>query len=259
MTDPNEPQRRDAVLGGDRPSPPEAIVLGGMAGVLQRFATGDAMQRQRALRQSTAYGSDGIDLAIRGLGDESAEVQRVACELLRAFLDDPHARQRDLYGYLRARKAMALFPPSGINYTPLQACLERQAWQEADRLTTQILLRLAGLGRDRKLLAEHVRDIPCEDLLLLDRLWEGASRGRFGFSAQRRIWEPLRRGYWDEARIWSIFGDRVGWRTSNFLLGTYRWKRYEELAFDLSAPVGHLPYVSGIFTASALCDRLHQC
>ncbi|NJO42651.1 MAG: hypothetical protein HC769_27160 [Cyanobacteria bacterium CRU_2_1] len=44
--------------------------------------------------------------------------------------------------------------------------------------------------------------------------------------------------YWDKADVWAKIGDRVGWRTG-LIFTDKHWKRYNEITFNLSAPIGH--------------------
>jgi hypothetical protein len=79
----SNPQKSDAVLGGQNPPPLDAVVLGGLDGFTQRFASESLSAKLQLLKDIIKYGAVGIDLALQALSDPSAEVQRLARKLLR--------------------------------------------------------------------------------------------------------------------------------------------------------------------------------
>ncbi|MFM6151642.1 MAG: formylglycine-generating enzyme family protein, partial [Sphaerospermopsis kisseleviana] len=82
MSNPQQPGKYDAVLGGNSPSIEGAAVLGGIDGVKLRLQNPDAKVRIAALEQALNYGEQGLDLVIAGLKDESWDVQYAAFLLL---------------------------------------------------------------------------------------------------------------------------------------------------------------------------------
>ena len=96
----NQPQKDDAVLGGQVTAPVGSVVLGGLDGIKRRFASDSIDQRIAALREADRA-IVGLDLLIKGLQDSSLAVQKIAylllqkrCELkAKKALDDysPHA------------------------------------------------------------------------------------------------------------------------------------------------------------------------
>lgn len=127
---------------------------------------------------------------------------------------------------------------TSTNYTTLRDLLAEQQWQQADDLTFDVMLAVAGmkvtnLGRDSQL---DIEQVPCEDLKIIDALWLKYSNGQFGFSVQKTIWESLES---HDAPTWTTydrFGNQVGWRSNGSWLKTDQFVTY-----DLSAPPGHLP------------------
>ncbi|MBD1938308.1 GUN4 domain-containing protein [Microcoleus sp. FACHB-68] len=119
----------------------------------------------------------------------------------------------------------------GIDYLPLQKMLAAQDFQEADRLTLQLMCELAGASAlQRKwLYFTEVDNFPIPDLQTLDYLWGVYSEGKFGFSVQREIWLSVGKN-WD--KLWP----KINWKAGN------NWTRYPQgFTWDLSAPKGHLP------------------
>lgn len=79
----NQPREYDAVLGGHSQIPIGAAVLGGIAGVKQRFASDSAEARIAAVKDAPKYGNAGLDLAVQALLDPSEAVQQSAYSILR--------------------------------------------------------------------------------------------------------------------------------------------------------------------------------
>ena len=79
---PNQPREYDAVLGGQAPPPITAAVLGEIKGVKHRFASTLIEARMTAVNEALKYGDAGLDLVIKALQDESAQIQRSAYQLL---------------------------------------------------------------------------------------------------------------------------------------------------------------------------------
>ena len=119
-----------------------------------------------------------------------------------------------------------------VNYETLQQLLIEQKFQEADALTQKHLCTLAGLNNNSNRQWLYFTDISCipsEDLFTIDFLWQIYSRGKFGFSIQRKIW--IANNYsWD--KLWS----QIGWTNKTIM------RRYpQEFIWNLNAPTGHLP------------------
>lgn len=248
MTDSEQPQEHDAVLGGQGAVPASGVVLGGFEGIRQRLTSRVAADRAEALSKALKYGQRGLFLVVRALDDPSAEVQQVAYMLLR---ERPESRVQQAVRQFYARS----------HYGRLESVLASGKWQEADQETRLALFKLCGLTLANRFPTYQISDISCTDLQIIDRLWRKYSGDRFGFSVQASLWQPLQNLLWDKTEVWNRFGGRVGWRTTNFLIDS-RWRRYDEITFSLSAPAGHLPFLGdefGIFTVEAIASRLSVC
>ncbi|MEG5019026.1 MULTISPECIES: GUN4 domain-containing protein [unclassified Microcoleus] len=116
----------------------------------------------------------------------------------------------------------------GVDYSNLRNLLAAQKWKEADEETVYKLKEVLGREHPADILLADIKGFFCEDLLTIDQLWLKYSKGRFGLSVQKRIWEIL---YKD----WNMLGDRVGWRADG------KWMYRDELTYNLNAPPGHLP------------------
>jgi hypothetical protein len=99
------------------------------------------------------------------------------------------------------------------------------------------MLQAANRTKEGWLREEDIDNFPCEDLRTIDQLWVKYSGGRFGFSVQAKIYRELGGTRQYNERVWTAFGDRVGWRVNK------SWIYYQDVTFDIKAPLGHLPGV----------------
>lgn len=96
----------------------------------------------------------------------------------------------------------------GIDYTPLQQLLQSGKWQEANQLTSVLVLKATHQEQQGYLRATDTRNLACSDLQIVDRLWKTASNGRFGFSTQATIWRNLKGSSYEDSLQ---FEQIVGW------------------------------------------------
>jgi serine/threonine protein kinase len=145
-------------------------------------------------------------------------------------------------------------------------------WQEGDVLTNKIILELANKNRIAELTANDINQISCEIWIAIDQAWTQASNSRFGWSIQQRIWKSLNgrliyeeNNYWEFAKVYEKFADRVGWRKPRWLnleLSPKIWRKYENLTFAIAAPRGHLPslfFWEGFNLVDTVLYRLEIC
>lgn len=112
------------------------------------------------------------------------------------------------------------------DYTQLRNLLTAGKWKEANALTSTLVLRLAGQEQRGYLVANDTKNIPCQDLRTIDKLWVKSSNERFGFSVQARIWQRIGgKDYQDSLR----FEELVGWNKGQLIPN------------PKTAPEGHLP------------------
>jgi hypothetical protein len=123
-------------------------------------------------------------------------------------------------------------------YQDLQQYLINQNWFETDKETIKLILSVTAREIE-ELAPEDIRHFPCNDLIVIDRLWAKYSNGRFGFSPQVQIYQEVG-GTFDTTveqnqQIIEAWGERLGWRKDD------RWLPCKELDFSLNAPVGCHP------------------
>jgi hypothetical protein len=123
---------------------------------------------------------------------------------------------------------------SGIDYTPLLNLLVAKKWEEADVKTDAMMIQAVRKSTD-SLTDEDMNTFPCEDLRLIDQLWQSQSNGKFGFSVQGQLYQSMGGTESYKKAVWDAVGSKVGWVKD----GT--WLKYDELVWNSNAPKGHLP------------------
>ncbi len=121
-----------------------------------------------------------------------------------------------------------------INYNDLQINLLTQNFEEADRLTSSYLRKLAGKVAENRgyVFYSEVKDMPGEDLVTIDRLWNIYSQGKFGFSNQAKLLKSVGKKY-------ELLWPKIGWKKEGV------WTRYpKSFCWSLKAPDGHMPLVN---------------
>ncbi len=121
-----------------------------------------------------------------------------------------------------------------INYDELQLLLLEQKFEEADRLTSSYLRKLAGKLAEKRgyVFYSEVNNISGTDLQTIDRLWNIYSNGRFGFSNQAKILKSVGLRY---ESLWP----KIGWKKDGL------WTRYpNSVCWSLKAPDGHMPLIN---------------
>jgi uncharacterized protein (DUF697 family) len=145
---------------------------------------------------------------------------------------------------------------SNAKYNRLRSLLEVGNWKEANEETRQVMLKVAGCQSQGWLDSNSINEFPLTELRKIDKLWVKYSRGHFGFSVQKRIYQEVGKDF-------EKFGACVGWNRVGYFkihAGRKNWfggkKPYEgqsliwihsihELTFSTQAPRGHLPVVGG--------------
>ena len=121
-----------------------------------------------------------------------------------------------------------------INYDDLQLMLVEQKFEEADRLTSSYLRKLAGKLAEKRgyVFYSEVNNMSGKDLQTIDRLWKIYSTGKFGFSIQARILKSVGKKY---ESLWP----KIGWKKEGL------WTRYPtSFCWSLKAPEGHMPLIN---------------
>ena len=121
-----------------------------------------------------------------------------------------------------------------INYDELQLKLLEQKFEEADRLTSSYLRKLAGSLAEKRgyVFYSEVNSMSGTDLQTMDRLWCIYSNGKFGFSIQAKILKSVEKKY-------ELLWPKIGWKNDGY------WTRYPSgFSWSLDAPEGHMPLIN---------------
>jgi serine/threonine protein kinase len=136
--------------------------------------------------------------------------------------------------------------PTPPRYRQLEVLLAAGKWEEADQETEKVMLEVANRTKEGWLNVVSIDDFPCEDLWAIDGLWVKYSKGRFGFSVQKRIYQSLGGTREYNSEVGNSFADQVGWKKEG------SWVSYSELNFSNKAPEGHLPRLTGLIAREGL-------
>ena len=121
-----------------------------------------------------------------------------------------------------------------LKYNDLQLNLLSQNFEEADRLTSAYLRKLAGNVAENRgyVFYSEVKNMPGEDLVSIDRLWNIYSQGKFGFSNQAKLLKSVGKRY-------DLLWPKIGWKKDGI------WTRYpSSFCWSLKAPDGHMPLIN---------------
>lgn len=167
--------------------------------------------------------SDNQDRAAEQLTTQLSAIQEQLSQLTRRFdnLEDDLMLLGDRY-----------------RYKNLQQYLAESNWFEADKETIRLILSVTAKEIE-ELTPEDIRHLPCNDLMVVDRLWMKYSNGRFGFSPQLKAYQELGGSFAttveQNRQLIETWGEGLGWRKDN------RWLPCDELDFSLDAPLGCHP------------------
>lgn len=143
----------------------------------------------------------------------------------------------------------------------LKRYLESSQWQQADRTTARLMLRLADREQAGWLDQDSLAQFPCEALDYIDRLWAHYSKHKFGFRVQYEIYNQFTPPDLPQVIERSVeqgvepdpvapvpellasplqiqqFSEAIGWWRSDLMF----YKYYKQLTFETDAVRGHLP------------------
>jgi hypothetical protein len=145
----------------------------------------------------------------------------------------------------------------GFDFVPLLTALQAGEWREADFITRDCLIALAGdqaVKRGYVYFTEAPK-LPVEDMATLERLWRAYSDGKFGYAVQRQAFESKKAN-----KNFENFFERIGWKNKDGSL--LRWlpeAKGDEFIYDLEkAPKGHLPLTSALRGTQLLQGLLYH-
>jgi len=130
---------------------------------------------------------------------------------------------------------------AGIDYSPLRDALKEGDFKKADDQHRILLIKLAGEGAVKRgwVYFSEAKNMPVKDLQVMDNLWRAGSKGRFGFTPQREI-------YNQQQKQWARFFKRINWTTLTEKESVVYRKWPGEFTYSLDAPKGHLPLTNAL-------------
>lgn len=130
----------------------------------------------------------------------------------------------------------------------LEEYLASNRFGDASNFMGQLILTSANRDNEGYLNESHLKQIPCERLQIIDKLWKYYSDGRFGLSVQYEILLECRyKEYWSweaEKNFWV----RIGWKDKNEQSIFCDWHNSSKFNQPICEdfPLGSLPYVPPI-------------
>ncbi|MEH2316473.1 GUN4 domain-containing protein [Nostoc sp.] len=136
-------------------------------------------------------------------------------------------------------EATLLLVADVYRFQRLSELLAAGKWREADLETIQVILELSGHTELESITPNDVRQLSCNQLRVIDKLWTTYSQERFGFSAQIQMYQSvggsLNTTIAQDNSVIERFGEQVGWRING------QWQKCDELDYTLNAPKGCHP------------------
>jgi tetratricopeptide (TPR) repeat protein len=129
----------------------------------------------------------------------------------------------------KKRETEAKFPQ-------LAQFLAQGEWRKADEETNRVMCEIMGRKSEGWLTEDNCRNFPREELKIIDDLWVKYSKGKFGFSVQKKIYQDCggTPGEYNSNAYYQL-ADTVGWRKGG------SWLSYSDYTFNTNALQGHLP------------------
>jgi hypothetical protein len=157
--------------------------------------------------------------------------------------------------------AILLKSEKGADYTKLRDLLKAEKWEDADRETENVILQVSGQEERGFLMPDDLQNLPCEDLLIIDKLWVEESKGHFGFSVQKKIWQkcgsPVLYG-----NDYEKFMEIVGWRSGEDFVSYADLKFSNHLSPEGELPASYLKTSLGVkrsWLYSFIVHRIVRC
>lgn len=152
---------------------------------------------------------------------------------------------------IREERSLNNQPPllsrtTGIDYTPLKELLAKQKWEQADKETQQLIVRIIDTAKRQNkhsfITVNAIADYSCRDIRTIDHLWQQYTSNKFGFTPQQAIWLNLQQNSNFSPDSWRRFATEIGWKQGD-IASSGGYLLYEQLKFDpQNAPQGHLPW-----------------
>jgi hypothetical protein len=194
----------------------------------------EAIWRETVLLYTAQINSKQLDWIIRKACQQNSKAAELAVLCLKEY-PRPEKVNDDLISLLKDLTDIA----QESKYQTLENLLIAQEWREADQETYRLMITTVGKEEGQWFDEEELLNFPCKELLAIDGLWVKYSKGKWGFSVQKRIYVECGTKFevkYPSDLNWLEFCRRVGWHKDNSFV------EYSDLTFDLPiSPVGEFP------------------
>ncbi|MDX2215359.1 MAG: GUN4 domain-containing protein [Oculatellaceae cyanobacterium bins.114] len=190
-----------------------------------------AIWRETVLLYTAQLSPKLLDQVIRKACELGSEAAELAAVCLKEY-PRPEKVNPELMALFQTLKTVA----QDSKYQNLEELLKVQRWREADQETYRLMITTVGKDEGQGFSRSDLENFPCDDLKTLDQLWVRYSKGKFGFSVQKKIWQDCGSPTSTGAE-WDRFCVKVGWKTS-----ATAYVDSDQLQFHLQkSPTGELP------------------
>jgi serine/threonine protein kinase len=196
----------------------------------------DSMRMQWVWKQYVSVSKDLETVLDKMLEDLPINRVQSAKEVLAALQMETLSTQNKTQAY--SVPDIKLISSTGVDYRELDRLLAEGKWKAADRETAKVMLKATNREIEGWLRVENIDNFPCEDLRIIDDLWLRYSKGRFGFSVQKRIYQSLVGTNEQDVKSVIAFGKTLGW-----IKGVNDRVYDFDIVFNITAPEGHLPSI----------------
>ena len=134
--------------------------------------------------------SENLEPVVKQLADQLSTIQKQLTQLNDRFdnLENNLGEVSNLPKKISQLEDDLMLLGDRYRYQDLQKYLADENWFEADKETIRLILAITAKEIE-ELTPEDIQSFPCNDLLVIDRLWTKYSDGRFGFSPQLQTYQ----------------------------------------------------------------------
>lgn len=158
----------------------------------------------------------------------------------------PGSKDLEKVGLHGTHKFYILRHTIDLKFSKLVNNLANALWREADQETYRLMITTLGKEEGQPFTLSDLQTFPCKDLLILDRLWVKYSKGKWGFSVQKQIWEKCGSST-ESNNDWTKFCSSVGWNNQGIGMDDGK-----PILDPNSSPQGKLPLYGWLWKKAGL-------
>ena len=150
----------------------------------------------------------------------------------------------------------------GVDYTRLRDLLREGKWRDADNETCKVMMRAVGIEPGERFVTNGLQNFPCTDLKTIDGLWTKYSKGHFGFSVQKEVWQKYGSPT-SSSKKWDQLCIEVGWKSAGSYITYSKLKAEPQFSSRGEFPIGMFVYSFGewqwVIGLGFLFSRIQTC